>query len=61
MLKEYHQAYEEFCRQENKYNFGYLVLIDNQVFYFPTKKDYESTKDNYPKHKQRFLAVDLEK
>ena len=54
-------AYQEFLKQEQQYSSGYLVLIDNQVLYFPTKKDWESTKDTYPQHQQRFLAVDLEK
>lgn len=55
------KSYQEFKSKEQQLKFGYLILIDNQVFHFDSKKDWEKVKETYPRSKLRFIATDLEK
>ncbi len=48
-----HQVRLEFAKREWKLKTGYLILVDNQIAYYPTKKDWEKAKET-SEYKQKY-------
>lgn len=52
-IKIRHKAREEFVKKEWQLKTGYLILIDSQIAYYSSKKDWEKDKET-EEYKQKY-------
>ena len=62
LFKDNHQAQQEFAKKEKTLNTGILVLIEQGVYYFEDKKEWESWRSELLKNNpNQYAWTDLNK